>query len=240
VGNALAAGDLVDLINAIVDFPARIIDGVLNGGYPLPLGGTDNGLLTPAGAPPGPLAIPINFLAAIIGAAGIEFPFRPAPVDQPPSLQAATVTLSTGPSVDSGSADPGFAKATVVKPGEDVDGLANTTAEPPGHVAGGFIKTTTEPPAQQDKEVDPPTAERPAGGTDLTHGNKVQPGQPPSTDPTARKTPLRDTFDKAGSDINKVVTDLSSNVKKAQGGVKNDADNGDDANNGDNGKDGTK
>src|SRR5262249_53221464 len=156
-------------------------------------------------------------------------------------------TLSTGPSVDSGSppVDLGFAEASaqeqegpdtaVAKRGDDVDGLANArakapdpadegvdagrektdeladaTAEPPGQVAGGFNKTPTETPAQPDQNLDPPTTERTGGGTDLTDGNKVQPGQSPSTNPTARKTPLRDTFNKARSDINEAVTGLSS------------------------------
>lgn len=64
--DAAVALDLVGLVNAAINIPARIIDGALNGGYGSPFGNFDNlpGLLTPLTVEgylfPGPIALAIN------------------------------------------------------------------------------------------------------------------------------------------------------------------------------------
>ncbi|MDW5610027.1 hypothetical protein [Mycolicibacterium sp. D5.8-2] len=65
VVDAAAALDLVGLVNAVVNIPARVLDGVLNGGYGSPFGDFDNlpGLVTPLTVEgylfPGPIALGI-------------------------------------------------------------------------------------------------------------------------------------------------------------------------------------
>lgn len=97
VVEAVFTVDLVGLVNAVLNIPARVIDGVLNGGYGSPLGGFfDNigGLLS---APdedsevmPGPIAIAIAFDQTM----GQEIPPRTSifPVAPPPELDAAALT----------------------------------------------------------------------------------------------------------------------------------------------------
>lgn len=64
--DAAVALDLVGLVNAVINIPARILDGVLNGGYGSPFGNFDTlpGLLTPLTVEgylfPGPIALAIN------------------------------------------------------------------------------------------------------------------------------------------------------------------------------------
>ena len=261
VSNAVAAGDFIDLVNAIVNIPARIIDGVLNGGYSDP-GGYDGGLLTPVGIPPGPLAIPLNFLAPLFGAAGIDFPFR-APVDEPPNLKAATVTLSAGALLDSGSqpANAGLAEVVPQTTAQDQQGgntavaeavdvadssgelaqepaqlttgldvaaratgeLPNAKAELPAQTTDGLSTTTIDTPDQDAHGIDTAKRARPAAGTDLTDGNKVEPGKPLTTG----KAPVRDAFSKADTHVTEDVTRVSDNIKKANGGKKDDADTAD-------------
>lgn len=65
VVDAAAALDLVGLVNAVVNIPARVLDGVFNGGYGSPFGDFDNlpGLVTPLTVEgylfPGPIAVGI-------------------------------------------------------------------------------------------------------------------------------------------------------------------------------------
>lgn len=64
--DAAMAFDLVGMVNAVINIPARVIDGVLNGGYGSPFGDFDNlpGLLTPLTVEgylaPGPIALAIT------------------------------------------------------------------------------------------------------------------------------------------------------------------------------------
>lgn len=123
VAGAASNRDLMDLVHAVVDIPARIADGVLNGGYPLSGGqGTlRSGILTPFPGPysdvSGPLAYPQFFLFYSF----TNGPYRPftetrfgvhrttvsadessttTPVHEVPRLDTATVTLdATAPAL---------------------------------------------------------------------------------------------------------------------------------------------
>lgn len=112
VAGAISNHDPVDLAKAIVDIPARIADGVLNGGYPLfgvqgPQGFLVNGLLSPL---VGPLAYPQYFLLYSFtngpysptnktrfgvdrNVDPVDSSSTPAPVNEAPSPGTATVTL---------------------------------------------------------------------------------------------------------------------------------------------------
>lgn len=97
----------IDLVNAIVDVPARIADGFLNGGE------TGIGLLSPFGGYlPGPLSFPAFAVFALEACdAGSRFSLNrktdpvdatstaAAPVNEPPTPGAATLTLDTTSSV---------------------------------------------------------------------------------------------------------------------------------------------
>jgi hypothetical protein len=105
VFNAVAAFHPFELINAIVDIPARIIDGALNGGYPYK-GSGPAGLLSPfspGDRGTGPLAFPILVAQLILDLSSPPAITSSAPVDTPPNLEATTLTLTTGLSLDSGS-----------------------------------------------------------------------------------------------------------------------------------------
>ncbi|MGB3353966.1 MAG: hypothetical protein WBB00_14470 [Mycobacterium sp.] len=97
--DAAIALDLVGLVNAVINIPARIIDGALNGGYGSPFGNFDNlpGLLTPLTVEgylfPGPVALAINIDQD--AADYIDEQADEAPAAPPAAVEANTVaTLS--------------------------------------------------------------------------------------------------------------------------------------------------
>jgi len=102
VVTALASGNLTNVFNAVVDIPARIADGVLNGGYPPPniLPISFGGILTPfiesgpdSIAFPGPIGLPILIATSILN--GVPSSIRSAHLHEASTPEAA---------LDSGSA----------------------------------------------------------------------------------------------------------------------------------------
>ena len=161
MGGAISNHDPVDLVNAIVDIPARIADGVLNGGYPF-----EGGLLSPFG---GPLAYPELFIfysftnGPYHPFAGSRFGLNrktdpvgatsAAPVNEPPTTTgAATLTLDTTSSVttdptpaahESAPAEP--SAAPQAEQGQDTAEAAiakadTETAKPDGAVRANHVK----------------------------------------------------------------------------------------------------
>ncbi|PRC45256.1 hypothetical protein C6A85_96080, partial [Mycobacterium sp. ITM-2017-0098] len=105
VFDAITTLDLVGAVNAVINIPARIIDGVLNGVPGASFGILEDlpGLLSPleSSLPPGPIAVGIN-LDQDMGAA-IPPRESSAPVDAVPDPDTATFTLTTdvAPAADS-------------------------------------------------------------------------------------------------------------------------------------------
>jgi hypothetical protein len=212
--NAVVTLNPIDFISAVLNVPARIVDGVLNG-YTINLGpvtGDVTGLLFG-------LTGSLIQLDQAIGAA-ISGLFHPsstplARVDEPPTPGATTLTLSTGSSLDSGPtpADQGLSTAGSGAAAPAQQGLATAAAAAANaevaaaeanaseQAAQGLADATegsnatkrldtadATAPSQADQGLDTAraaaTTERPGGRTDLTDGNKVTPGQPPTANPT--------------------------------------------------------
>jgi hypothetical protein len=122
----------IDLVNAVLNFPIRIVDAVLNG-YPINLWQVDvEGLLGFTGS--------LIALDQAIGAAISDLlsPTSPspslAPVNEPPQRSAMTLTLTTSPAVNSGlkPEDAGLTMtgpdtSTLAQEGLDTAGTANAT-----------------------------------------------------------------------------------------------------------------
>lgn len=158
--------DPPDLVNAIVDVPARIADGFLNGGYTASWGG----FLSPFNAiTAGPFGFPTFALFVISGDLGgartnIDRRGRvrqlssipSSPINESPTPDAATVMLDATASVetDSTPADPGLDKA---QSSPDQEAEQNLQAEQAESVAEASdtadaettpTETATAPPDQ--------------------------------------------------------------------------------------------
>ncbi|NTY63929.1 hypothetical protein [Mycolicibacterium sphagni] len=97
IGDAVKKGDPVDLVNAVVNIPARIVDGLLNGGVPgAPF--YSIGVFTAAsGNGPSPLGLPGVIAQMVLTGAGIQFPdpYQPPWV---PSASSSQRTMSAATS----------------------------------------------------------------------------------------------------------------------------------------------
>jgi hypothetical protein len=102
VFEAITTFDVIGLVNAVINIPARIIDGVLNGVPGASFGIFEDlpGLLSPTDSslPPGPIAVAIG-LDQDMGAA-ITPPEDPAAVEELPDPEAQTMMLTTEPETE--------------------------------------------------------------------------------------------------------------------------------------------
>ncbi len=204
---ALVAGNATDFFNAVVDIPARIADGVLNGGYPasgaLPI--SFGGILTPfidSGpvfiAFPGPIGLPILIAMSILN--GIPSSIRSAHVDEPPTPGTATSLASSSPPVDQVLPGVGYPGATPATAGlvttsegtTDTDVPATVATEPPQQAEQGLVDATgeltvvdTETPLTDEEQVAAlsTTTDVPDNVADLSDGREVKTGQVPSATP---------------------------------------------------------
>ncbi|MEZ0339152.1 hypothetical protein ACAG25_04115 [Mycobacterium sp. pV006] len=102
--------DLVGVVEAVLNIPGRVIDGVLNGGYRVRAFGLDTvggGLLTPLTREdrlPGPLSLGIQFDQWV----GEAIPVRPrsAPAEEPADTAGLSVDTVAAPVVDTDDEPP--------------------------------------------------------------------------------------------------------------------------------------
>lgn len=164
--DAAAALDLVGLLNAVVNIPARIVDGVLNGGYGSPLGNFDNlpGLVTPLTVEgylfPGPIA-----LAILIDQDAADYiedqdeqqdvgEVAAAGTPQPLSVDEAAVPDEDEPAVveEAGTDDPQASEDTDLAAGPEEAETGEDGAEP----ADTAIDGQADDPQADDPRADDP------------------------------------------------------------------------------------
>jgi hypothetical protein len=91
IRDAVTSGSPADLVNAVVDLPGRVVDGLLNGVPGAPLYGI--GILTPAtGGGPSLLGLPGVIAQMVLTGAGVEFPDPYEPPWAPSALTAQRTT----------------------------------------------------------------------------------------------------------------------------------------------------
>jgi hypothetical protein len=212
VDNVIHAGDPQDVLNAVVNGPAVILNGVLNGGFGPNLASFAGlppdlvtvfagGLLSggPAVIPGGVLTIqlpgPISSLQALAKAiADAIAPPAPATADlksstlaapaalpaAPSALPAApskTVTLTTGSTAASAPAKTTTSADSAQKPEDAADGTTDTTKDSSSASANGAESTSATKDSTAADSTDASGVTKPTDkGTDVTTGNKVEPG----------------------------------------------------------------
>ncbi|MGE2689799.1 hypothetical protein [Mycolicibacterium pulveris] len=178
--NAVGAGDFTGVVNAFVNAPATILDGVING-YP------DNGFPGLIGANGGALGILVNIRDMIVeaitpaetGAAAEDEEAETAAVAATTTSPALTVNLDVAPAstvVDAQPAATGSGDEGDLTPVTDVV----DDAEDEEAAEEAEEEEVVETPIDEETEAEDAAAEEDAesdnGGTDLSDGNKVTPG----------------------------------------------------------------
>lgn len=167
--DAITQLDLIGAVNAVINIPARIIDGFLNGVADVPFGILQNlpGLLTPSDpevfTPPGPISIGIG-LDQDMGAA-IPPRTSATPITETPDPDAAafTLTVDTSPT---GDPKPDVVASDAVQTSDAADDsevVADDVAEETGEDAAD---DNTEQDIDDDTAADPDTADQPQDRTD--------------------------------------------------------------------------
>ena len=207
VVKAVQAFDPVDLFNAVVDIPARIADGVLNGGYPSG-SGLAVGLFTPGSlwlAVPGPIGFPIVVAQMILMNTAAVVNSGVTPADQGLAKAGADTAAQAQQGLDTvavaaGNATDGLAKAAQEEVPDQAEGQALGTAPRASRtetLSSGTDLTDGNMVTDQAEDQALGTARRAAtaetlsSATDLTDGDMVKPGQAPTTNPTERGTGIR-------------------------------------------------
>lgn len=153
VVNSIGAGDFGSAVNAILNFPADLVDSFLNGNQALSL----NGLLSPFGIVDGFLNWRKGIAEALQPPVIIP-PQQPPAVGDVPDLAAVKVSLSTEPAPLAPSSDDGTAAA------------ADLPTEPPAEAPVVPASTEDEPTeaVSEDDEEEPSVTddEEDAGSTD--------------------------------------------------------------------------
>jgi hypothetical protein len=224
-------GDPIEIVNAFVNAPGVIADGILNGGYgPLLLGLlpapgvlTPDGLLGPLGAGPIGFGLAIrDAIAQALGAPALALGEAPAS-----EVDGTTDDLATGEG-------PAAANAMVNEQANLVglQASAGTDASlvgdpvPADGLVAGDTSSETEETGETEGEEDAPgtdntdvdTGTTPNGGTNLSDGNMAE---PPSADNTDSN--------KSGSTFVDRVRDGLKRAGINTGGLGLGGDNGDDA-----------
>ena len=210
VWSAAVTFDLIGVINAVVNIPARIIDGVVNGVVGVGTGFIPGGLLSH-----GNVAGPVDVLIGLDQSAGDKLrsssPDSSADVEEPssdlspadqefPALAVADTTVQAqqeiaetttadGPAEVPDQADLGL--DAVAEEAADA-GLAAMVDQADNKIDTGDDALTAVAD-QVDEELsdalDAAMAETPTGATDVSHGNKVTPGDPLSDTEPATGAP---------------------------------------------------
>lgn len=208
VVEAAVALDLVDVVNAVLNIPARILDGVLNGGYELGgYFGELGGLLSPwnedGERPGGLIAVAMQFASYIAD----TIPPRPsaAAVGAPPDPTAEMVTLEADAGLESttamvSSSSGQEAEDVSVETGgdeEDVPGVVEATDgdEPAGEEgsAGNEGEPADEdldgtaPDAAPDPGDEEPQSAEDERSDDTADGTETDEGPSDRTDPAPEK-----------------------------------------------------
>ncbi|SEH68982.1 hypothetical protein SAMN04489835_2907 [Mycolicibacterium rutilum] len=184
--DAVGSGDLGEVVSALVNTPAVIADGVLNGGYgPLLLGILPApGVLTPEGLLGALGAGPIGFLLGIRQAIADAI----APQDmtllrtESDTSTDEGITANSLPNDDanfvnvniSGDGGTGSTGASDEESEEGAEGGEGSEGAEGGQT-GGLEEENDGDDGDLEKETEEKT--KAGGGTDLSDGNKVEPGQ---------------------------------------------------------------
>lgn len=195
---AAKSGDSVALASAIVNAPASLTDGLLNGAmvpHPRPnrppyRGGT--GFLTPA--------------AFGVGAASWT------PLDAMIYLPRVIATAITPPATTAADAAPSGASLAIM-----------ATSAPDSPAAAGSGSATAEAPEPGDGTTEEDTTAAVTvssnGATDLSAGNKAEPGKIGTTSSRPAQQ-IRTSVESAANEVNKGLNDIRQGIEKSVTGLK--------------------
>ncbi|MGV0873347.1 hypothetical protein [Mycolicibacterium sp. XJ879] len=220
VVDAVGAGDFTGVVNAFINAPATILNGVINGypenGFP--------GLIGPSG---GALGVIVDIRDMILGAITPDTANEAEETEATPETAAVTAT-TTSPALtvnlDVEAAFPAAevqaaSTSTATTGGDDRGGETPATdateeaddAEDAGKEEAAEEDDTTESAVDEEVNVENPTAEEETesdnGQTDLSDGNKVSPGDTAGDD---ADTESADSGDAAESDTAESDADTDS------------------------------
>lgn len=166
---AITQLDLIGAVNAVINIPARIVDGFLNGVADVPFGILQNlpGLLTPSEpevfTPPGPISIGIG-LDQDMGAA-IPPRTSATPIAETPDPDAAAVTLTVDAS-ETGDPQPDLAASDAIEKSDATDDSEMAADEATEEAGADAADDSTKQDIDDGTAADPDTADQPQDHTD--------------------------------------------------------------------------